>query len=770
MLVLLVTAVPGGEGPLHFTAPRWTRAQMEDVRPAIPWRFVYGTRDPGLAAALRRRATFVAGRLFGGDSTQVIADRDLSVAEASRHSLVLMGGPRENRWSQRFAPALPVAWTETGFRWRDRTYEGSGDALSLAYPNPLEPRAFVLLLHANQARALGRRGGLALGGEDWRILRDGEVVRSGRFAQSEAAPWQYASGLDRDRDEERTAYERSLVVRGHGLRVRAPGDLPWAGSLTDAAEGLLARMGREGLAAPPGTRPLTLTLYRSIEQKGLLVRDTRPESFAAGDGRIAALAGRQRPDLWSVAAARLAQVSGRDDSRFLVPAAVWQADRFEGESFAASLSRLYDGQALPTAEAAATRSSAWRSPLVWTPARALLARAAWECAPPRRARAVLLALLEEDPPGSLDSLAQDLGVPRARLATRYRWLADSLARVGRGEARQHRAIPWRREAGFERGACLAHAVSLESGYGSAQAVRVLTELRGMGFDAISLTPFGYLPSTHSPEIWPSSLGGPDEETDESVVEIAARARSLGLRVWLKPHLWTRGWAGDLTLSGAEWTRFFENYREFILHYAILAQREGLEGLVAGHELASSTRAAPERWRQILGDLRRVYSGTLTYGANWDEIGHVPFWDALDVVSVSFYAPLAARPTHDVAALRRGATAALARMRAVAARAGKPLLLSEVGYAPTPDAPVRPWEEGGTLDREAQSACWKAAIDAVDGAGDVMGLFVWKWFTSPGTEGREPSGFSPRGQPAEAEIARALRSWAGRPVLAAPEPR
>ena len=263
----------------------------------------------------------------------------------------------------------------------------------------------------------------------------------------------------------------------------------------------------------------------------------------------------------------------------------------------------------------------------------------------------------------------------------------------------------------------------------------------------------------------SATGGTDEESDEAICEAGARARALGLRVWLKPHLWTRGWAGDLAFGPAGWERFFESYRVFILHYALLAEREGFDGLVVGHELASSTLGFPDRWRQLIGEVRRVYHGTLTYDANWgDEVKGIAFWDALDLVSVSFYDPLASKPTRSVPELAAGATKALEGLRAIAARAHRPVLLSEVGYAPFEGAPVRPWEEHrGAPDLETQRACYEAVVRALSPCDWVAGAMWWKWFSTDRIGGPADASFTPRGKPAQQVMTRAFAEWQRRPV-------
>ncbi len=48
------------------------------------------------------------------------------------------------------------------------------------------------------------------------------------------------------------------------------------------------------------------------------------------------------------------------------------------------------------------------------------------------------------------------------------------------------------------------------------------------------------------------------------------------------------------------------------------------------------------WRELIGNIRDVYAGPLSYAANFDQFQEVGFWDALDVVGVNAYFPLSLR--------------------------------------------------------------------------------------------------------------------------------
>ncbi|HXS83956.1 MAG TPA: hypothetical protein VN896_14655 [Methylomirabilota bacterium] len=783
-LAWLVVAVPATA--LDLLAPRFTREQMEERRGgARSFRFVYGTRDPAAAAILRARAFTLAVRAFGGDSGQVVADRDVDEKAFAAGPIYLVGSPRENAWTDRIAPALPVRFAPGSFTWQGKVYDRPADAIHLAWANPLAPDRFLLLSAANSPAALANRSNLVLLDEDWRIVRDGQLARSGRFAQDPAHPWAYDPRRDRDREAERERYVSALVVTPcDGVVLRSPSGLPLAADVAHETDALLARMAAAGLAAPAGAAKPSLTLYRSLEEKGAITSSTLAEHVLGGRGALAAHAAlpfsRDALDLWSVAGLRLLQCGGDAASRFWRPAATYWAGRFEGERLERALSRLYFAGLLPTAAEAATRapggeaatgSPDWRSPLVWTPARALLVRAVWESAPSASRRAALLALVRDDPGGTLDSLCRAAGVTAVNVERRYKALGDSLARANRVPPPAGARAPWRPANGFQRGVDLAHAVGLERGYLSAACARELARIKEAGADWVALTPFAWLADPRQPVLGNSTSAGPDGESDEAICEAAAHARALGLRVWLKPHVWTRGWEGELEFGPSAWRQFLDGYDQLVIHWTLIAAREGLDGIFIGHELASATAADPEHWRSLIGRVRKAYAGNVCYCATWDEAPRVPFWDALDVIAVSFYAPLAEQRTDDPAVLRAGAAKTLGTLRAVARRFGRPVLIAELGYAASVNAAVRPWDDvtrpGGVESEdedEAQRACFEAAIAAMDPYDWLAGVFFWKWGSAP-RAGDDPLDF--RGRPAEDEVRGALKGWTGRPVRVPP---
>ncbi|MCI0408481.1 MAG: hypothetical protein L0191_07950, partial [Acidobacteria bacterium] len=108
---------------------------------------------------------------------------------------------------------------------------------------------------------------------------------------------------------------------------------------------------------------------------------------------------------------------------------------------------------------------------------------------------------------------------------------------------------------------------------------------------ISQTPFGWMKSADSTQIQIVTEGDIYwGETDRGLAETALLARSFGIRTLLKPHLWVAEWhdtvwTGEIKMKSDDlWRAWFASYRKFILHYAALAEKNGMDALAVGTEL------------------------------------------------------------------------------------------------------------------------------------------------------------------------------------------
>jgi hypothetical protein len=373
---------------------------------------------------------------------------------------------------------------------------------------------------------------------------------------------------------------------------------------------------------------------------------------------------------------------------------------------------------------------------------------------------IAAAVIERLPGSTIGEKAGHLP-DEARLAAILAEIARSAngAAIARhlGEARR-RPLP----AKFLRGVSLAMSNRLEGGYHAPAVGEQLAALQRLGADAVSLMPFAFQRDPRSPAL-SFVARSPAGETDIGLIHAARLARSRGLRVLYKPHVWVGhdAWSGQIEMtSERDWQDWFRAYRLYAVHHALLAGWAGADLYSVGCELSKTTPREAE-WRALIRAVRTFFPGPVTYSANWyGDLEGIRFWSDLDAVGVDAYFPLSPSPQASERDLARGAAEVAARLRAVARRTGLPLLLTEVGFAARQAAWVEPHTEGGEYSEEDQARAYRALFRALGRPSWLAGAFVWKAFSAPGGP---PRGIGPRadfrfqGRQAEAVIRDYYRS-------------
>jgi hypothetical protein len=293
---------------------------------------------------------------------------------------------------------------------------------------------------------------------------------------------------------------------------------------------------------------------------------------------------------------------------------------------------------------------------------------------------------------------------------------------------------------------------------------------------IAQTPFGWQAAAAQPEIrlhtgsTKGGRGGYWGESDAGLIFTALQARQRGIKTLLKPHLWLRNggtWPGDINMTSADdWQAWFASYSIFILHYAQLAEANGLEALCIGTELEHASVGHEKEWRALIKQIRKVYHGPLTYAANWSgEFEQIKFWDALDYIGIQAYFPLSKTTAPEKTALLAAWQDPLRRIEAVHKRFKKPVLFTEVGYKTTPDAAIEPWAWPDrmavvtSVDETTQRMCYEALFETFWTRPWLHGMFIWKWYPGlqPDGPARRHLDFTPQHKPAE----RVLAEWYGK---------
>ena len=287
----------------------------------------------------------------------------------------------------------------------------------------------------------------------------------------------------------------------------------------------------------------------------------------------------------------------------------------------------------------------------------------------------------------------------------------------------------------------------------------------------------------------------------------AEARSRGLSVMVRPLIDFLDTSKIGSYSVGEWRSFynpvnpgafFASYKTMIVAVAQVAQANGAASLSVGAELDQLTGPSYlAYWTDIISSVRAVFSGKLTYSADWDDdispwqgenglaagtgslATQVSFWNELDYLGVDCYAPLSDAahpvladlitgwtqvPSDPISLAVTGSQSLIGYFEAVAMQTGLPLIFTELGYESAGDAARQPsGTSTNVYDPSLQAILYMAFFGAwQQGANHPLaGVYFWNWDPNVAEVGPgNGANFSPQNEPAQRVVAAA---FAGHPV-------
>ncbi len=313
---------------------------------------------------------------------------------------------------------------------------------------------------------------------------------------------------------------------------------------------------------------------------------------------------------------------------------------------------------------------------------------------------------------------------------------------------------------FLKGFCFAHVgYNIYNGYLSKKATDALSRLKSISVNTISITPFTSMRDIEKPqplEFWQSAR----TENDESVIHVNHFAKQFGMVTLLKPHIWVHhSWPGEIEMqSPKDWNLFFENYYKWIRHFAILAEMYKIPILSIGNELSITTKNFPAKWTEMIHKIRKIYSGKITYGANWgDEFENLEFWNKFDFIGLSEYYPISRKSNPKENELYNDAKKVFANIKKVHDKFKKPIIFTEIGFRMS-GAPWKTFYEGKEkfdFVPQNQAKVFNAVLRAINNEKWIKGIYIWKWPSYLGYALKEHSEiYTPVYRPAE----KVIKKW------------
>jgi hypothetical protein len=253
-------------------------------------------------------------------------------------------------------------------------------------------------------------------------------------------------------------------------------------------------------------------------------------------------------------------------------------------------------------------------------------------------------------------------------------------------------------------------------------------------------------------------------------KILKQSEVYGFNIMLKPHVWLSNtdngvWRSDISMqSQDQWDIWFKAYSAHILYYARLAELHNIKLFCIGTELHTAVLEQPEHWTRLIAQVRSIYSGKLTYAANWNqEVNDIPFWDALDFIGIQAYYPIAENENPELAELENGWKQHIDVLEAIHLKYNKPILFTELGYKSTTDAGIKPWEWNTLgnrfhkkISKRTQALCYQAFFNTVWQKEWLEGVHLWEWQSRVTETDGNNNSFLVQGKPALNVIAKEFK--------------
>ena len=250
----------------------------------------------------------------------------------------------------------------------------------------------------------------------------------------------------------------------------------------------------------------------------------------------------------------------------------------------------------------------------------------------------------------------------------------------------------------------------------------LLALRDVGADHIAIVPTWYQESRVSDQIYPTD----NTPADSAVSHIIAAAKAMGYSIMLKPHLDVEDGTFRGEISPDNVTAWFSSYKDFILHYARIAQKADAEIFCIGTELKSLS--ARNEWTEIIDSVRMVYHKPIVYAANWDEYPAVNFWEYLDYMGIDAYFPLAHNREASIEEYLENFDLWLHQVDNFHNSIDKDIIIPEVGFRSVKGSGVSPydWQYHGIMDEVSQAHAYWTILELLQRKAWLAGIFFWQW--------------------------------------------
>ena len=261
-------------------------------------------------------------------------------------------------------------------------------------------------------------------------------------------------------------------------------------------------------------------------------------------------------------------------------------------------------------------------------------------------------------------------------------------------------------------------------------------------------------------VWPETQGWTaPTKTDQQMKDLILKAKQKGFKIFLKPVVvsFAKGPGRDPAchLKMTNWDNWFKDYTSFAVHFGELAQETGVDMYSFGTELDIATDPVhfvgigpsnpTERWRNIIKEIKKVYTGKLTFSVSCSVDANkldfpcnspdgVKFWDDLDYIGFEPYFSITQKQDPSIADIKDAFGSALdspaiTGAKQLSEKYNKPIVFTEFSLNSYKGAIHYQLQKPPDyqVDLQEQADQFEGILQAVEERPWIAGMHVWSWY-------------------------------------------
>ena len=264
---------------------------------------------------------------------------------------------------------------------------------------------------------------------------------------------------------------------------------------------------------------------------------------------------------------------------------------------------------------------------------------------------------------------------------------------------------------------------------ASEFIQDIIRVKSIGANTIFLCPYIFVSNVSSSYVFQ----GADTISTSDLSNAILIIKTNGLKTGLKPHIGCLDGSPRYLWNPEDYDTAKTTYTSLITNYSGIAELLNVDYFIFGTEL-DNIAETESFFEDIITDVRQIYSGKISYSSSYNHFPVIKFWNLCDFIGINAWLYLSDSKTPDRDQLIQSWQEWNSVLNYYSAYYNKKIFFTEIGYINMDYPAINPGDFSSKESRNdtAQANCFYAAIENFKIFENYMGMSIWNWELSMGT--------------------------------------